>query len=377
MDTMHAPQGSFELARYPRESKDRLRAWDAADEYLLQHLHEQKLTEGQQRLAILNDSFGALGLALTQQHPWMISDSWLSRQGTLENLQANHLPPDQIRLLSSLQQLPGVFDLALIKIPKNLALLEYQLHQLRPALHLNSMIMGAGMSRHIHKSTLQLFERIIGPTRTSLARKKARLIHCRLDQSAVPGANPWPKQYQLENTSFTITNHANVFSGNRLDIGSRFFLQHLPRIEGPSRIVDLGCGNGVVGLIAAQINPQSEMVFVDESYMAVASAKTNFNAAFGKPRKADFLVNDGLDSMPADNADLILLNPPFHQQHAIGDTTARRMFRQSRDCLKHGGELRIIGNRHLAYQAKLQRLFGNCRLIASNSKFVIHSAVKK
>ena len=189
--------------------------------------------------------------------------------------------------------------------------------------------------------------------------------------------NPWPKQYQLENTKFSITNHANVFSNSRLDIGSRFFLQHLPRRDAVCSIIDLGCGNGVVGLMAAYINPQAELMFVDESYMAVASAKVNFHAALGQTRKAEFRVNDGLDGVAADSADLVLLNPPFHQQHAIGDATAWRMFRQSRHCLKSGGELRIIGNRHLGYQAKLKRIFGNCSLVDSNSKFVICSALKE
>lgn len=377
METLHAPQGSFELARYPRDKKDPLRAWDAADEYLLRQLHEEGLPDKHQRLGILNDGFGALSLALAHQHPLSISDSWLSHQGTLANLKRNSLPADLVRLLSGLQPIPGPLDLVLIKVPKSLSLLEYQLHQLRPALQRDSIIMGAGMSRHIHNSTLQLFERIIGPTHTSLARKKARLIHCRQGVSTDPEMNPWPKQYQLENTEFSITNHANVFSNSRLDIGSRFFLQHLPRLDAACSIIDLGCGNGVVGLMAAYINPQAELMFVDESYMAVASAKINFHAALGQTRKAEFIVNDGLDGVAAASADLILLNPPFHQQHAIGDATAWRMFRQSRHCLKSGGELRIIGNRHLGYQAKLKRIFGNCSLVASNSKFVICSALKQ
>ena len=194
MESLHVPQGSFELARYPRDTKDPLRAWDAADEYLLRHLYEQQLPEKHQCLGILNDAFGALSLALAHQHPWTISDSWLSRQGTLANLKHNSLPTNQIRLLSSLQPIPGPLDLVLIKVPKNLSLLEHQLHQLLPTLHEDSIIMGAGMSRHIHKSTLQLFERIIGPTRTSLARKKARLIHCRPGASAGSETNPWPQQ---------------------------------------------------------------------------------------------------------------------------------------------------------------------------------------
>ncbi len=53
------------------------------------------------------------------------------------------------------------------------------------------------------------------------------------------------------------------------------------------------------------------------------------------------------------------------------------MFKDSHRVLKKGGELRIIGNRQLAYHIKLKRLFGNETLIASNDKFVTQSAIKR
>jgi len=53
------------------------------------------------------------------------------------------------------------------------------------------------------------------------------------------------------------------------------------------------------------------------------------------------------------------------------------MFKDSHRVLKKGGELRIIGNQQLAYHIKLQRLFGNEKLIASNNKFVTQSAIKR
>ncbi|WP_440495178.1 methyltransferase, partial [Serratia sarumanii] len=52
------------------------------------------------------------------------------------------------------------------------------------------------------------------------------------------------------------------------------------------------------------------------------------------------------------------------------------MFCDAKRCLQVGGELRIVGNRHLDYHQKLKRLFGNCTLVASNKKFVILRAVK-
>ncbi len=59
-----------------------------------------------------------------------------------------------------------------------------------------------------------------------------------------------------------------------LDIGTRLILAQIPASPDPIRNIDLGCGNSVVGLIAAERNPAAELIFVDESYMAVASAET-------------------------------------------------------------------------------------------------------
>ena len=74
--------------------------------------------------------------------------------------------------------------------------------------------------------------------------------------------------------------------------------------------------------------------------------------------------------------DATLCNPPFHQQHAITDHIAWQMFNDARRSLKYGGELYVVGNRHLDYFRKLKRAFGNCTTIATNNKFVILKATK-
>ena len=60
----------------------------------------------------------------------------------------------------------------LIKIPRTLALLEHQLRQLRDVVTPETVIIAGARAKDIHTSTLQLFERILGPTKTSLAWKK-------------------------------------------------------------------------------------------------------------------------------------------------------------------------------------------------------------
>ena len=40
------------------------------------------------------------------------------------------------------------------------------------------------------------------------------------------------------------------------------------------------------------------------------------------------------------------------------------MFRESKQVLRRGGELWVIGNRHLGYHIQLKKLFGNCEVVA-------------
>lgn len=370
-------QGEFELNRLPKRPRELLLAWDAADEYLLNTLADAstKLSTSNERVLILNDSFGALAVALSAFKPHAVSDSYLSQQATRLNLAANNMSPHNVILKNSLDPLEGVFDLVLIKVPKTLALLEDELIRLRPHLTPTTQVIVAGMIKTLPSSVWKLLERLVGPTTTSLAKKKARLIFASVDAELVIPPNPYPIIYRLENTEYLISNHANVFSRDSLDIGTRFFLQHLPFRQDACDIIDLGCGNGLVGLIAAEHSPVATVHFIDESFMAVASAKDNFYRAFGEQRKATFWVGDGLVEVKSESADLILCNPPFHQQNTVGDQIAVSLFKQSQRVLRKGGELWVIGNRHLDYHVYLNRLFGRHAVVASNSKFVIVKAV--
>jgi len=373
---LNVPQGRFQLQRLPYRKHEKLKAWDAADEYLLNHVCEQINLTAENQILILNDKFGALVNALHAFNLVAISDSWLSQQATRTNLGNNRLSSKNIKLNSSLDWPDQSFDLVLIKIPKTLALLEDQVIRLQAVITDDTIIIAAGMVKEMSANVWKLLEKYIGPTKPSLAKKKARLIFV---ETGLPRQksikNPYPIYYQLENKPYQICNHANVFSRDSLDIGTRFLLQHLP-LNGRARtIVDLGCGNGVVGLMLAESHALSQIYFVDESYMAIASTKENFNYAF-PDRSAEFFVADGLTHFKAEMADLIVCNPPFHQQNTVGNQIAISMFKQAHRVLQKGGELRVIGNRHLGYHLDLKKLFGNCIEIAANKKFVIWQVIK-
>jgi 16S rRNA (guanine1207-N2)-methyltransferase len=379
-DRMTTPWGELALTRFPEDPRDRLRAWDASDEYLLRHLADERVALSG-TVVVVGDRWGALVTALAAHRPVQITDSFLSQEATRANLGRACVEPGTVRLLTTQDPPPGRIDVLLVRVPKSLALLEDQLLRLAPAVHESTVVVGTGMVKEIHTSTLRLFERILGPTRTSLAEKKARLIHCTPEPTLERPANPWPYGYTLPEgigaaSGRTVLNHAGVFCADRLDIGTRFFLQHLPDGRGSRRVVDLGCGNGVVGTAVALADPEAEVLFVDESFQAVASAEGTYKAN-GVPGHAEFRVGDGLAGVPAGSVDLVLNNPPFHSHQATTDGTAWRMFTDARRALRPGGELWVVGNRHLGYHVKLRKLFGNSQLVASDPKFVVLKAVKR
>ncbi len=384
------------LVRYPLAQVNRsLQAWDSADEYLINYINNAKLISNNSRVVIFNDSFGALTtrfcssetLTNTDQEKadiYCVNDSFISSQGITYNIKQNQLSNKNITQLNCLDILPDDIGFILFKIPKSKSLLIEQLIQIQNSvkknIRENTVFIAADRAKEIHSSTLKLFEKYLGTTTTSLAVKKARLVFCQFDQKHLQ-KSPFPTIWSLPsktlNRNFSISNHANVYSREKLDIGARYFIENLPDVAKNSQVIDLGCGNGVIGLTILAKQPSAQVQFFDESHMAITSAEQNINTNLPELiNQCQFHLNDCLTNIESNSVDLILCNPPFHQQNATTDHIAWQMFKDSYRVLKKGGELRIIGNRQLAYHIKLKRIFGNEKLIASNDKFVTQSAIK-
>jgi len=378
------------LTRFPAAQVNRsLQAWDASDEYVINYVNDNNLVTKETKVLIFNDVFGAItvnfcGNGINQENPDMVycvNDSYISAQGIQYNIEQNYLDNDHITQLTSLDELPNDIDLILFKIPKSKSLLVEQLIQIKKSASKDTIFIATDRTKDIHSSTLKLFEKYLGTTTTSLAIKKARLVFCQFDSNQKI-KSPFPTVWSINNTkldrNFIISNHANVYAREKLDIGARYFIENLPDVSEGTNVIDLGCGNGVIGLTILAQQSKAYVQFFDESVMALASAKINIKK--NCPDQIDqcqFHLNDCLTDVESNSIDLILCNPPFHQNSATTDHIAWQMFKDSFRVLKKGGELRIIGNRQLAYHIKLQRLFGNEKLIASNDKFVTQSAIKR
>jgi len=373
---MQVAQGAFKVQRFPIAAGEKLRAWDAADEYLLNDIADKiKLLGKLPRILIVNDSFGALTVALSEFQPVILSDSFLAQEAIRANYALNQYPIEQVSLLNSLEIPTGIFDFIIIKAPKILAFLEDILIRLQAHCTAETQVIVGGMVKNMSPNTWKVLDKCVGETVPSKAVKKARLIYATVDTTRVALENPYPSFFALENTAYQICNHANVFSRQSLDIGTRFFLANLPEGEAYQQVVDLGCGNGVLGLMFAERNAQAQLTFVDESFMALASAKENFKQRVVNKEPVQFIAGDALSGFAGQSMDLILCNPPFHQQNTVGTHIALRMFKQAKQVLRKGGELWVVANRHLGYQKALKSHFSQVILVAENEKFVILKAI--
>ncbi|RKF15636.1 methyltransferase domain-containing protein [Alginatibacterium sediminis] len=367
----------LKLNRYPIVANDSLQAWNAADELLIEHWLRSPLTSPQ-RIILINDDFGAIACAINKaaqeiSHRISIdwfSDSYVAMQGLQQNLATTDLNVE-LRCHNSLADLP-IADLVLYKVPKILRYQQFQLEQINGSQTAGTTILASGMLRAMPASVFKSFESQCDDFSTSLAKKKARLIFAKTQKSRQIKVKP--TSWQAQDYPYQLSEHSNVFCQGKLDIGTRFMLQHLD-IKA-DRVADLGCGNGLLGLHYLTQHPSSQLSFFDESCMAVASANDNLKRNLGeKINQCQFVQTNCLEGVADKSFDLILCNPPFHQQNTVSEHIAQQMFKDSRRCLKNNGRLRIVANRHLNYKMYLKPLFSNINLVASNAKFVILDAL--
>ena len=373
--TLQTPYGSFELQRRPHNPA--LQAWDAADDYLLQMAAQHPAATA----LLINDSFGALACALHAAAPVSWSDSYLAHLALQQNWQRNQLP-GTCALLPSTAAPSATPALVLWRVPKTQALFAQQIARLHAVLKPETVVLAGGMDKHLLPATKTLLERL-GHVDTLPGHKKSHLFRLQVEMGKAAPSEPSARLVTVPELALELQGDANVFAADQLDIGARFFIEQFDKLPPAQRIADLGCGNGVLMLALARARPQAEIHGFDESYQAVACARANWQRNIGTALPARFHVSDGLQVGAAEKTydsepfDLILCNPPFHQQHVIGDRLARQLFAQSRQQLVEGGELWVVGNRHLGYRELLRDSFGNCEQVAENKKFVVLRATRR
>jgi len=395
--SMKTPWDDLFITRMPSSNDPNLQGWDGADLYLLDAVAERGYAPAETvRVLIVNDTYGAISTALRHCQVDVVTDSFRGREGLKTNFEKNladHQP--HFYDLGKVHPDKG-WDLILIKIPKSHDLLDWQLSRLQ-SIAGSAVVIGSGLTKHVHKKTIKIFERYLGKTPTSLAKYRSRLLLPGSDK--IPSelqSNVWPKFWEYH--GLAVGNYPGVFSGEKLDQGTRFLMEQWQQGKAKythssgGTVIDLGCGNAVLSAyyMKNQYVPipmadkgtdnkhvdgaKENLIAIDDSWQAICSAKKTYSS---NGVDAHLIHGDGLKSLPADLAAIILCNPPFHEGHGVSYELAAEMFSHALRVLEPGGKLWVVGNRHLRYHIVLKRLFSRVQQIGNHPKFVIFQCWKR
>lgn len=160
-----------------------------------------------------------------------------------------------------------------------------------------------------------------------------------------------------------------LFSQSGVDAGTLAMLSCVT-FTSDDKVLDLGCGYGVVGIVAAKIAKPQNVFLVDIDPVAVSAATKNLdaNGAAG----ATVTLSDGFRDFRETGFTKILSNPPYHADFAVPKHFIEKGFNR----LVLGGSLFMVTKRELWYRRKFEAIFGGVRVRVVGDYFVFE-AVKK
>ncbi len=159
-----------------------------------------------------------------------------------------------------------------------------------------------------------------------------------------------------------------LFSWDRVDPGSRLLMQHLPPLDGAG--ADLGCGIGVLARAVREAGGDGPLVLVDSDKRALDCARRNVPGDHVTTLWVDVRNPRGLPT----RLDFVVCNPPFHDGGAEDRALGQVFIRAAAAMLRPGGQLWLVANRHLPYEATLGKAFATVEAVADAQGYKVLAA---
>lgn len=260
----------------------------------------------------------------------------------------------------------------LLLMPKAKAEAEYLLAACLPLLAEGAQIFIAGDNKGGVKSAPKLLAPFADQVNKLDSARRASLYQAELVRPA-PAFNlsKWIKGYSLEQEQLQICTLPGVFSAGHLDSGSRLLLDNLAALKG--RVLDFGCGAGVIGVNLLKRQPELELECIDISALALEATRLTL---VENQLSAKVYASDGLSQVTG-TFNHIVANPPFHAGLKTFFQTTEALLSSAKDYLVPGGSLTLVANAFLPYPELIEKSFGQCETIAVNGKFKVYRAVRR
>ena len=383
------------LSRFPGTEGPGLSAVDGVDRLLLSEAHgdlrpdPSENAPGAGRVVVLDDAFGALTLGAVACGPGasdpegvVVHQDWITSERALDvnadrlGLADTYTRHDALTGLDA--QLLGRARVVLLRLPKSLDTLTEQVEAIARYAPADVTVYAGGRIKHMTRGMNDVLAASFGDVRASLGRFKSRALVARSPLPSARTQEPtFPRRAHLDEIDLDVVSHGGVFSGTRLDIGTRYLLTFLDQMApDAAQAIDVGCGTGILATYLARTRPGLDVLASDQSAAAVASTLATA-AANGQHGAVTALRDDALSTLPDAAADLIVCNPPFHSGTALHTDAAHRMFAAAARVLRPGGELWTVYNSHLLYKRDLARVVGPTTMAGQNPKFTVTRTVRR
>ncbi len=359
-----------------------LQAWDAADRALLAAVDATCSA-----LAVVGERWGALVVPLADRVRSVLIDSAAGRAALTRNLTTCEASvTDQLRFGDVSEEPDSLGDLAspeparwpcghdgvLMRASPSVALFDWQLSRLGELAPVGAPVWIAALANQWSNGHERCVASRLGASRLGASVRsrgvgKARVVQ-RAIQMALDVPTPWTTIPGP--TGFALASVPGVFCHGRIDPGARSLLAALPSQMAGQRVVDLGCGNGVMGVEAAA-RGAAAVIFTDDSLRALAAARRTWLLARQSGATARFAHADAGAGLPAGEADLVICNPPFHQDRAQTLHIVDAMLLASRRLLRRGGQLVMVGNRHLHHESRATSVLSGVKIIHDDGRFSV------
>jgi 16S rRNA (guanine1207-N2)-methyltransferase len=157
-----------------------------------------------------------------------------------------------------------------------------------------------------------------------------------------------------------------LFSPQHADAGTLAMLS-LITFDAQDKILDLGCGYGLVGILAAHHVPPARVVMIDNDARAVVVARSNAEAN-GVP-DVTVELSDGFRGTRENGFTKIISNPPYHADFSVPKHFIEKGFNR----LTLGGTMWMVTKRCTWYRNKLGAIFGGCRVHEVDGYYVFEA----
>jgi 16S rRNA (guanine1207-N2)-methyltransferase len=176
---------------------------------------------------------------------------------------------------------------------------------------------------------------------------------------------------RLRGFDLRLTTQTGVFSHKAVDPGTRLLIEAM-HVSPTAKVLEIGCGYGVIGIVAAKLAVRGQVTMVDPDVRATRLSQRNLDA--NGVTNAEVVLGDGvLDLPPKVKYDVVVTNPPTHSGREVLDEIVAGAYK----VLRPRGQLFLVINRLLSLRREIEDVFGGAEAVAHSKGYVVLKAVKQ